>query len=148
MIVLLAFAFVSGVVTVLSPCVLPVLPIVLSGSVGGGKARPFGVLAGFVTSFTLFTLTLSALVSAIGIPVGALRIVALVLIVAFGAVMLVPWLAIRFELLASMITGRATRSAAAPGGSVATTRSAGLWSGLLVGLSLGLIWTPWTGDRC
>ena len=47
---------------------LPVLPIVLSGSVGGGKARPFGVLAGFVVSFTVFTLTLSAIVQALGIP--------------------------------------------------------------------------------
>ena len=69
MAVLLAFAFVSGVVTILSPCILPVLPIVLSGSVGGGKARPFGVLGGFVASFTVFTLALSAIVQAIGIPV-------------------------------------------------------------------------------
>ena len=85
MIVLLAFAFLSGVITILSPCILPVLPIVLSGGVGGGKARPFGVLAGFVVSFTAFTLALSAIVQALGIPVDALRIVAVVLIVLFGA---------------------------------------------------------------
>src|SRR5271157_4294442 len=98
MLVLLAFAFVSGVITILSPCILPVLPIVLSGSIGGGKARPFGVLAGFVISFTVFTLTLAAIVRALGIPADALRVVAVVLIAVFGIVMLVPKLRDGFEL--------------------------------------------------
>jgi cytochrome c biogenesis protein CcdA/thiol-disulfide isomerase/thioredoxin len=138
MIVLLGFAFLSGVITILSPCILPVLPIVLSGGVGGGKARPFGVLAGFVVSFTAFTLALSAIVQALGIPVDALRIVAVVLIIAFGVVMLVPWLRDRFEMLTSRI-GR--RSASAPD----TQRRNGFWSGVVVGLSLGLIWTPCVG---
>ena len=109
MIVLLGFAFLSGVITILSPCILPVLPIVLSGSVGGGKARPFGVLTGFVVSFTAFTLALSAIVQALGIPVDALRIVAVVLIVLFGVVMLVPWLSARFEILTSRIARRPGR---------------------------------------
>ena len=138
MIVLLAFAFLSGVITILSPCILPVLPIVLSGGVGGGKARPFGVLAGFVVSFTAFTLALSAIVQALGIPVDALRIVAVVLIIVFGVVMLVPWLRNRFELLTSRF---ARRSGGAPG----TQKRNGFWSGVVVGLSLGLIWTPCVG---
>jgi cytochrome c biogenesis protein CcdA/thiol-disulfide isomerase/thioredoxin len=136
MIVLLAFAFVSGIVTILSPCILPVLPIVLSGGISGGKARPFGVLAGFVASFTAFTLTLSAIVQALGIPVGTLRIVAVVLIVAFGVVMLVPWLRDRFELATSRVAGR--------GGARGTPR-AGFWGGVLVGLGIGLVWTPCVG---
>ena len=68
MIVLLAFAFVSGIITILSPCILPVLPIVLSGGIGGGRARPIGIITAFVLSFTLFTLALSAIVQALGIP--------------------------------------------------------------------------------
>jgi len=138
MIVLLAFAFFSGVITILSPCILPVLPIVLSGGVGGGKARPFGVLAGFVVSFTAFTLALSAIVQALGIPVDALRIVAVVLIILFGVVMLVPWLTLRFEMLTSRI-GRRSGSAVDP------RKRNGFWSGVVVGLSLGLIWTPCVG---
>src|SRR5208337_516992 len=138
MTVILAFAFLSGVITILSPCILPVLPIVLSGGVGGGKARPFGVLAGFVVSFTAFTLALSAIVQALGIPVDALRIVAVVLIIIFGVVMLVPWLRNRFELLTSRI---ARRSGTTPG----AQRRNGFWSGVVVGLSLGLIWTPCVG---
>jgi cytochrome c biogenesis protein CcdA/thiol-disulfide isomerase/thioredoxin len=143
MIVLLVFAFVSGVITILSPCILPVLPIVLSGGVGGGKARPFGVLAGFVVSFTGFTLALSALVQALGIPVDALRIAAVVLIILFGLVMLVPWLRDRFELAASRIARRPGAASAAPGAAPGGRR--GFWSGVVVGLSLGLIWTPCVG---
>ncbi len=148
MLVLLAFAFVSGIITILSPCILPVLPIVLSGSVGGGKARPFGVLAGFVVSFTVFTLTLSAIVRALGIPADALRVVAVVLIALFGIVMLVPRLRNGFELLTSRIAsrgGRATGVTAGRPGAGQAARLAGLWSGLVVGFSLGLVWTPCVG---
>jgi cytochrome c biogenesis protein CcdA/thiol-disulfide isomerase/thioredoxin len=138
MMVLLAFAFLSGVITVLSPCILPVLPIVLSGSVGGGRARSFGVLAGFVASFTAFTLALSALVQAIGISPDALRIAAIALLVVFGVVMLVPALGRWFEAATAWIANRGTRPAGAP-------RRAGFWSGLPVGVSLGLVWTPCVG---
>ncbi len=137
MAVLLAFAFVSGVITILSPCILPVLPIVLSGGVGGGKTRPFGVIVGFVVSFTVFTLALSAIVQAIGIPVDTLRIVAVVLVVLFGLVMLVPWLSQRFELVTTRIAGRS--------GGARNARGNGFGSGIVVGLSLGLIWTPCVG---
>ena len=152
MLVLLAFAFVSGVITILSPCILPVLPIVLSGGIGGGKARPFGVLAGFVVSFTLFTLTLSAIVRALGIPADALRVVAVVLIAAFGIVMLVPQLRQGFELLTSRIASGGSKASSAASGQIvagragqATGRRTGFWSGTVVGLSLGLVWTPCVG---
>ncbi len=153
MIVLLGFAFVSGVITILSPCILPVLPIVLSGGVGGGRARPFGVLAGFIVSFTVFTLTLSAIVQALGTPVDTMRIVAVVLIVLFGIVMIVPWLRDRFEIFASSIArrggsvgdGAAVGGAGAGGTEVARRGWAGFVGGLVVGLSLGLIWTPCVG---
>ena len=148
MTVLIAFAFVSGVITILSPCILPVLPIVLSGGVGGGKARPLGVVAGFIVSFTVFTLTLSAIVQALGIPVDTMRWVAVVLIVLFGLVMLIPWLRDRFEIVASRIARRGSvGGAGGPGTPGTAPRSgwAGFGSGIVVGLSLGLIWTPCVG---
>ncbi len=49
---LLLIAFAGGVLTVLSPCVLPVLPVLLSGTVGGA-GRPLGIIAGFVGSFVV-----------------------------------------------------------------------------------------------
>ncbi len=150
--ILLAFAFLSGVITILSPCILPVLPILLSGGVSGGRARPFGVISGFVVSFTVFTLALSAIVQALRIPVDALRIAAVVLIVLFGLVMLVPRLSTWFELAASRIASGGRRlvpagGAGPAGGGGAGARGgwAGYWGGCLVGLSLGLVWTPCVG---
>ncbi len=143
MTLLLVFAFLSGVVTILSPCILPVLPIVLSGSIGNGRAKPFGVIAGFVASFTVFTLALSSIVQALGIAPDALRIVAVVLIVAFGFVMLVPALNRVFEIGASSLAslGQGDKPASRKG----RGRAAGFWGGLPVGFSLGLVWTPCVG---
>jgi cytochrome c biogenesis protein CcdA/thiol-disulfide isomerase/thioredoxin len=142
MIVLLSFAFLSGVVTILSPCILPVLPIVLSGSLGKGKARPIGVIAGFVVSFTLFTLALSAIVQALGIPPDAMRYLAVALIVAFGLVLLVPSLNRIFEVVGSRV---AALGQSRSGRGAGVSRVAGFWGGLPVGFSLGLVWTPCVG---
>ena len=54
---LVLLAFLGGVLTVLSPCVLPALPVLLSGTVGG-RARPRGIIAGFVGVFVVITLFL------------------------------------------------------------------------------------------
>jgi len=148
MIVILVFAFVSGIVTILSPCILPVLPIVLSGSLGKGRARPFGVISGFVASFATFTLALSALVQALDIPPDALRWVAVGLIMLFGLVLTVPKLSQWFEIASARLARlgmpknqTSSFDAAAP----RIGRAAGFWSGLPVGLSLGLVWTPCVG---
>jgi cytochrome c biogenesis protein CcdA/thiol-disulfide isomerase/thioredoxin len=139
MLVLLAFAFLSGVITILSPCILPVLPIVLAGGSSGGKARPFGVIAGFVASFSFFTLALSALVQALGVPADAMRYAAIVLIVLFGVVMLVPRLRELFDVAVSRIASRGGA------GGAPSRKRAGFWGGIPVGLSLGLVWTPCVG---
>ena len=142
MIVLLAFAFVSGVITILSPCILPVLPIVLAGGSSGGKARPFGVISGFVVSFSFFTLALSAIVQALGVPADAMRYVAIALIVLFGAVMLVPRLREAFDVAVSRAVSRGSGRA---GGLSPSKPRAGFLGGVPVGLSLGLVWTPCVG---
>jgi len=62
MVVLLGVGFVAGLVTALSPCVLPVLPIVLAGGASGRK--PLRIIAGLIGSFTVFTLGAAWLLSA------------------------------------------------------------------------------------
>jgi cytochrome c biogenesis protein CcdA/thiol-disulfide isomerase/thioredoxin len=144
MMLLLAFAFISGVITILSPCILPVLPIVLSGSVGQGRARPYGVLAGFVVTFTTFTLALTAIVQALGLPVDTLRYVAVALLVLLGFVMLVPKLHTGFERLTSMVSSRFSIGGGGRADAEKKQR-AGFWSGVPVGFSLGVVWTPCVG---
>jgi len=95
MLLLLIFAFLGGLVTILSPCILPILPIVLSGSVTGGKKRPIGVVVGFILSFTFFTLFLTSIVNLLSISADSLRTFSVVVILVFGASLLIP----KFQLL-------------------------------------------------
>jgi len=141
MFVLIGFAFIAGIVTVLSPCILPVLPIVLAGSVNGGKARPLGVITGFVVSFTVFTLTLSIAVRALHIPPDILRILAAILIIVFGFLLVVPILKYRFMALFSKVASRPRKVKSRP----SPDAKRGYWSGVVLGSSLGLVWTPCAG---
>lgn len=138
MILLIIFAFIAGLVTVLSPCILPILPLILSSSLGGehiGKARPLGVIVGFVASFTVFTLFLSTLVSLTGIPADTLRLVSVGVIAFLGVSFLIPRFQILLEKVFSRLTGLVPKQ----------TKRKGFGSGLLVGFSLGLLWTPCVG---
>ena len=136
MILLILFAFLAGIVTILSPCVLPVLPIILSGTVGGGKRKPFGIVTGFVLSFTFFTLALSTLVAYSGISADSLRTISGFVIVLFGISLILP----QFQVFVERFFSRFANIA---GGY--QHPNAGYFSGVLIGLSLGLIWTPCVG---
>ncbi|MBI5621008.1 cytochrome c biogenesis protein DipZ [Candidatus Gottesmanbacteria bacterium] len=138
MVLLVFFAFLGGMVTILSPCILPILPIVLSGSITGGKQRPWGVVVGFIASFTFFTLFLSALIKATNVSADVLRSVSIVIVAGFGVSLLVPVFQKVIERLFSRLTSFV------PSQTPSATRSDFL-SGLLVGLSLGLLWTPCVG---
>ena len=78
MLLLLAIGFVAGIVTALSPCVLPVLPIVLAGGATG--RRPLAIVAGIVVSFTVFTLFAAWLLDLLGLPDDLLRNLAIALL--------------------------------------------------------------------
>lgn len=134
MLTTLLFAFLSGVVTVLSPCVLPVLPFLLSGAIGG-RARPYGIIMGFIASFTAFTLFLSGFVAVLGISGDALRLISVGLLLAFGLTLLIPALHTAFERL----------SARAVSTMQPQSSRDGWWGGVAVGGTLGVLWSPCVG---
>ncbi len=68
------FALVAGFGTAFSPCVLPVLPLVLSGGASGGRRRPLGIAVGLAGSFAFATLALAYVIAALGMPDDLLRI--------------------------------------------------------------------------
>jgi cytochrome c biogenesis protein CcdA len=133
MIILAFFAFLSGIITILSPCILPVLPIVLSGSVGG-KSKPLGIITGFILSFSFFTLGLSFLVQLLNISPGDLRFFAAGVIIVFGIILVVPGLLLGFEVFSSKLIKQNN-----------SKQKKGFGGGVIVGASLGLIWTPCVG---
>ncbi|MBI2103473.1 cytochrome c biogenesis protein CcdA [Candidatus Woesebacteria bacterium] len=136
MILLIIFAFLGGVVTILSPCILPLLPIILSSSVDtNSKKRPLGVILGFIASFTFFTLFLTTIVRLIGIPADSLRLVSVIILVVFGLTILIPKALALVEQLFTRLSRFAPQGQA----------GSGFLGGLIVGLSLGLLWTPCVG---
>ncbi len=141
MLLLLIFAFLAGIVTVFSPCILPILPAILSAGTARGRLRPLGVIVGLVVSFTFFTLTLSALVEAFGISASWLRIAAMLLIAAFGLIMIFPRLSDWFAAKTASFSAFGTKIQSEGEQHVKT----GFWSGFILGIALGLIWTPCAG---
>src|SRR5215469_8731896 len=134
MIILLLFAFLAGIVTILSPCILPILPIVLSG-VNGDKKRPFGIILGFILSFTFFTLFLTTILKLTGVPSNTLRIVAGAVLLIFGLSLLVPSFQALMERLFSKLTVFGPKA----------NPHAGFWGGFVIGLTIGIVWTPCVG---
>jgi cytochrome c biogenesis protein CcdA/thiol-disulfide isomerase/thioredoxin len=134
MALLMVFALVAGAGTALSPCVLPILPAVLSVGVTGGRRRPLGVVTGLALSFTFATVALVYVIDALGLPDDVARTFAIVVLFAFGISLLIPPIGDRVEAFASRL---------APG--PARFRGDGFGSGLVVGASLGFVYAPCAG---
>lgn len=141
-------AFASGVLTVAAPCVLPLLPVVLGAGVAGGAAggvgaprqaatRPLFIALGFALSFAVVALVFGSAQRLLGLEQQTVRDVASCLLVAFGLSMIWPQ---PFQRLTQAANGWLSRVARVGDGAGAD------WSGgLLVGLSLGAVWTPCAG---
>jgi len=127
---LIGVAFVAGIVTAISPCVLPVLPIVFAGGATGDRRRPYAIVAGLVWSFTLFTLVATALLSALGLPDDLLRNVAI-------GVVLIVGLSLLWPRLGSLVER--------PFQALGRRNPQGMGGGFLLGVSLGLLFTPCAG---
>ncbi len=134
MVLLVLFALLAGAGTALSPCVLPVLPAVLSAGVTGGGRRPLGVVLGLAASFTFATVALVYVIAALGLPNDLVRNLAIATLLAFGLLLLAPPLADRVEAWISRIV---------PG--PARLSGDGFGSGLVVGASLGFVYAPCAG---
>ena len=129
----------GGLITSLSPCVLPVLPVVLAAGVrppaqGGApamtKARPYAVVVGLVLSFSLTTLFGSVVLSALGLPQDFLRDAGIAVLVLFGLGLIVPQLGHLLERPFARLPARAVSQKS---------------SGIGLGLALGLLYVPCAG---
>jgi cytochrome c biogenesis protein CcdA/thiol-disulfide isomerase/thioredoxin len=131
MLVLVLFAFLSGAVTAITPCVLPVLPALLSAGATGGRRRVLGVVLGITVTFTVAIVGLASLAGRTGVADQGLRTAAIVVLAAFGIALLMPRLADRLEAPLSRLARFGPKS-----------RGDGFWSGLAVGGALGFVYAP------
>jgi len=135
----LALALLEGFGLILSPCILPILPIMLAASLDGGKARPLGIITGFIGAFTVFALLSRQILAWLDVDPEIVRDVALGLLVAFGLIML-------SKTLSDKLLG-ATQGLANLGQNLASRwdDKKGFLSGAGIGALIGLIWTPCAG---
>jgi cytochrome c biogenesis protein CcdA/thiol-disulfide isomerase/thioredoxin len=125
---ILLIGFLAGVVTAVSPCVLPVLPILLAGGASG--RRPLRIIAGLVASFSVFTLFAAWLLRQLGLPQDFLRNAAIVLLFVMAATLLVPRAALLIERPLAVFS---------------RLRPSGVGGGFFFGATLGLVFVPCAG---
>jgi cytochrome c biogenesis protein CcdA len=104
----IGLAFLEGLVLIVSPCILPVLPLVLAASVEGGRRRPYGIIVGFVLAFSLFAILARKLVMLLGIDLDLVKNASLVLLALFGLMLLSAKLSGKFSFLTQGAASLAT----------------------------------------
>lgn len=125
----LALSFGAGLASVASPCVLPVLPIIVTGTAEEHRSRPALVVLGIAVSFVVMGVLTSLFGAAVGPAIPALEKVVGVLVIVFGVLMLAD-----VNLFKRLSWFQRIQ-----------VQGGGRWSGLLLGLSLGLVWIPCVG---
>jgi len=132
-------AFIEGFALIISPCILPILPIILSGSLTGSKSRPLGIVTGFIITFALFTLFSRVLIQYTTINMNMLRNISFAILLLLGIIMMSGRLT---ETLNRLTQGLSNVGNSLPG---INRAEGGFWSGVLFGGLVGIIWTPCAG---
>jgi cytochrome c biogenesis protein CcdA/thiol-disulfide isomerase/thioredoxin len=130
MLILVPIAFAAGIITAFTPCILPVLPIVLAGGAGAGNRRPYAIAAGLITTFTAFLLAGAWLWGLIGISAKHQIQIGAALLLALALTLIVPKVGELVERPFLFVTRR---------------RAGDLGGGFFLGASLGLVFIPCGG---
>ena len=133
-------AIAAGSLTILAPCILPLLPFLLGTSGGRSKWRPVMIVLGFIATFSIIGAAFATAGSFFGISNDSFRYIAGALLFLFGAAMFFEKI---YQKLAVRIQPALGRLSSRIAGASATKKNAA--SGLAVGASLGIVWTPCAG---
>ena len=134
----IAFALIAGVLSTLSPCVLPLLPIILGAAVSEHRLGPAALAAGLALSFVAIGLFVATVGYGIGLDAGVFRILAALLLITAGTILLVPQLQTQFAAAAAPVSGWAE-------GRFGGIDTSGLKGQFALGLLLGAVWSPCVG---
>lgn len=134
----IVLAFLAGTLTVINPCILPLLPIVVAAAFANGKLGAAALLAGLVAGFATLGIIVNATGALFGLSETLLRNAVAVLLIIFAAILLIPALERRFSNLVAPV-GTAGANLAARAGQY------GIAGQFLVGILLGAIWAPCSG---
>jgi cytochrome c-type biogenesis protein len=135
---MIAFAFLAGLLSTLSPCVLPLLPIVLAAAAGEHRLGPLALAGGVALSFVSIGMFVATIGFSAGLDAGVFRVLGGLIMIAIGLVLVVPQIEVRFAAAAAPISNWTDSRF----GGFAT---AGLTGQFLLGLLLGTVWSPCVG---
>lgn len=138
MLIVATFAFIAGVLTILAPCTLPLVPLVLGASATGGGRRIPGLFVGFGGAFVVTTVLLAAVLANAGLSTDGLRTASAIILGAVGITLAVDrigtWVGGRLDPIAEFGTRLVRRRV-----------SVGFAGDLLLGACIGLVWAPCVG---
>ena len=134
----LGLAFLAGVLSILSPCVLPLVPIVLGSAASEHRLGPAALAAGLALSFAAIGIFIASIGFAIGLNSDVFRPIAAALLMAVGAILVFSSLPQRMTLIAAPLSDWMNRR-------FASQTTSGLSGQFGVGLLLGAIWSPCVG---
>ncbi|WP_260483763.1 cytochrome c biogenesis CcdA family protein [Sphingomicrobium flavum] len=138
MLAALGLAFVAGLVTILNPCVLPILPVLIGSALGQHRLGPVALAGGLVVSFATFGFAIIAFGFSLGIDQSLIRSIAGALLLGAGLLLLVPRAQAALSAAAAPLTNRANMA-------LSTAAGDGLKGQFGIGLLLGLVWAPCVG---
>lgn len=144
MISLFPLAFAAGMLTVAAPCLLPVLPGVLGGSLGTSKWRPLGIVSGLVVSFTIFGTAFAIFLDFLGLSKGTVRTGAIALLFVFGVALAMPRL-YEWVVVKGTLAWRSAHNSPQPSLNLREGENGGFWNAFGIGVTLGAVWTPCAG---
>ena len=134
----LFFGYIAGLLTLINPCVLPVLPIVLASALQAGRHGPLAVAAGMSISFVTFGMLVATVGHSIGLTENVLSQIGAILMMVFGLVLLVPQLSSRFATATAGFSGSADEK-------INSLSNTSMKSQFLGGALLGAVWSPCVG---
>jgi cytochrome c-type biogenesis protein len=136
--VTLALALLAGILTILSPCVLPLLPLTLGAAASHGRAGPVYLAAGVTLSFVTIGMFVALVGFSIGLDEGVFRVIAAAIMIAVGFLLAMPMLQRQVALAA----GPASNWISSQWGNATASSSAGQFG---LGALLGAVWAPCVG---
>jgi cytochrome c biogenesis protein CcdA len=134
----IALAFAAGLLSILSPCVLPLLPIVLGAAVTQHRWGPLALASGLAVSFTGLGLLIAVAGFSLGLDASIFRMVAAIIMIAMGLVLLMPAWQTRLATAGGPVSDWTDRRFGGFSGS-------GLSGQFAMGLLLGAVWSPCVG---
>ncbi|MBM3468405.1 MAG: cytochrome c biogenesis protein DipZ [Alphaproteobacteria bacterium] len=132
-------AFLEGLGLILSPCILPILPIVLSLGIEGAKWRPYGIIVGFISSFVALTFLSRSIVVRLGVDIEIIRYVSYSFLFIFSLVLIFDYLSEKFTHWSNLFALVGEKIAQQQEGQT------GFSGGIILGVAIGCIWVPCAG---